>query len=66
MRKFPERFLIISGIIVILFGFVYGSIFAGIHSIRRLLVNVNNDDDHKHDHPLLYTNMYSQKKQYVI
>ena len=30
MRKFPARFLIISGIIVILFGFVYGSIFAGI------------------------------------
>jgi len=30
MRNFPTRFLIASSLIVILVGFVYGSIFAGI------------------------------------
>jgi cytochrome bd-type quinol oxidase subunit 2 len=30
MRNFPTRFLVVSSIIVILFGFVYASIFAGI------------------------------------
>ncbi len=30
MKNFPTRLLIIIGIVVILFGFVYGSIFAGI------------------------------------
>lgn len=30
MRKFPARSLVVGGLIVIFFGFVYGSIFAGI------------------------------------
>jgi uncharacterized membrane protein len=30
MRNFPARLLVVGGLIVILFGFVYGSIFAGI------------------------------------
>ena len=30
MRNYPTRFLVVSSIIVILFGFVYTSIFAGI------------------------------------
>jgi ABC-type antimicrobial peptide transport system permease subunit len=30
MRNFPARLLVVGGLIVILFGFVYGLIFAGI------------------------------------
>jgi hypothetical protein len=30
MRNFPARLLVVGGLIIILFGFVYGSIFAGI------------------------------------
>jgi len=30
MRNFPARLLVVGGLIVILFGFIYGLIFAGI------------------------------------
>jgi len=30
MRNFPSRLLVVGGLILIVFGFVYGSIFAGI------------------------------------